>query len=124
MNKIIEALRKGMVQKLIIGQAASQGEIMAGMSRLIPVDIHTNKLLLKSVEVTCSKGIEFRVEFFEEANMSNSRYNSGIVSRENYDVLDLPYVDKEEQNMMYFNITNESDFDAEFTIEVRGVEMK
>lgn len=124
MNKIIEALRKGMVQKLVIGSAETQGEIIAGQSRLVPVDIQTDKLLLKSIEVTCSKGIEFRVEFFEEATMVNSRYNSGIVSRENYDVLDLPYVDKEEQNMMYVYITNESDFDASFTIEVRGVEMK
>lgn len=124
MNKIIDALRKGMIQSLVIGTAATTTPLAARSSIMIPVNINSNRLLLKSVEVTCSKGIEFRVEFFEESAMTNSRYNSGVVTRENYDVLDLPYIDKEETARMYFYISNESDFEADFTIEVRGMEMK
>lgn len=124
MNRIIEALREGMKSKLIVGAADTPSPIPAKESLMIPVDITTSRLLLKSVEVTCSKNSDFRVEFFEESTLLNSRYNSGIVSQENYDVLDLPYVDKEGTTNMYFVIHNESDFEASYHIEVRGLAMK
>jgi hypothetical protein len=123
MNRIIEALREGMKSKLIIGTADTPS-IPAHGELAVPVDVTVSRLLLKSIEVTCSKNTEFRVEFFEESEMLNSRYNSGIVQQEGYDVLDLPYMDKEESNQMYFLITNESDYDATYSIEVRGIAMK
>lgn len=124
MNKILRALREGMRQKLIIGSIDTTGMVAPQTSMYVPVPIGFDKILLKSVEVTCSKNTEFRVEFFEEVAMRNSRYNSGNVMEENYDVLDLPYMDKEETETMHFFIHNLSDFDAEYSIEVRGISMK
>ena len=124
MNRIIQALREGMQSKLLIGTADTQTPLLAGAERIIPVAIGVNRMLLKSIEVTCSKNTEFRVEFFEEATAVNSRYNSGIVMQESYDVLDLPYIDKDNTEQMYFLIRNESDFEADYHIEVRGIAMK
>lgn len=123
MNKIIQALRQGMQQKLIIGNASSP-VIPIGESLYVAVNIGIDKILLKSVEVTCNKNTEFRVEFFEEQAMTNSRYNSGNVTQENYDVLDLPYIDKDETQVMHFLIHNLSNFETEYTLEVRGISMK
>lgn len=123
MNKIVEALRNGMVQKLIVGKIGT-GVIAAKTGGYIAVPIDTNHLLLKSIEITCNKNTEFFVQFFEEAAMENSRYNSGTVTKECYDVLDLPFVDKDESYMMHMYIENTSDFDAEYAIEVRGIRMK
>jgi hypothetical protein len=123
MNKIIQLLRDGTQGKLNIGNATTSS-VDGGSSVAIEVPIHTNKLLLKSIEVTANKNIDFRVEFFEESTHQNSRYNSGNVAQEVYDVLDLPYVDQEERQMMYFLIHNLSDVEATFTIEVRGIELK
>jgi hypothetical protein len=123
MNRIIEALREGSKSRLIVGTASSP-TLPAHTQMAIPVSIGVNKLLLKSVEVTCSKQADFRVEFFEEPSQSHSRYNSGIVTGENYDVLDLPYIDQANSGTMYFLVSNESDGDASYTLEVRGIEMK
>lgn len=123
MNKIIEILRSGFQGKLTIGNATTNSVAAKGSLDCV-VPIKTDKLLLKSVEVTANKNIEFRVEFFENTARENSRYNSGNVTQEAYDVLDLPYVDLESQGSMYFTIHNLSDVDASFTIEVRGIELK
>lgn len=123
MNKIIQALREGMIQKLIIGNASIE-DVDSKTSVYVPVHIKTNKLLLKSIEVTANKNIPFYVEFFEEKDMKNSRYNSGIVTLENYDVLDLPFIDKDETETMHVRIHNNGDSAASFTIEVRGVSLK
>lgn len=112
-----------MQQKLIIGNASSP-VIPIGESLYVAVNIGIDKMLLKSVEVTCNKNTEFRVEFFEEQAMTNSRYNSGNVTQENYDVLDLPYIDKDETQVMHFLIHNLSNFETEYTLEVRGISMK
>lgn len=123
MNKIVQLLRDGTMQRLIIKQGAS-AEIPAGGSFDLDLPIDLNKILLKSIEVTCSKNTEFRVEFFEEPTRTNSRYSSDIVKQEAYDVLDLPYVDKQETETMYFRIHNTSQYAASFTVEVRGLELK
>lgn len=123
MNKIIQALRQGMVQKLHTA-TVSVPTINAKDDLLVIVPIGLNQLLIKSIEVTCSKQSTFVVEFFEDSLQSNSRYHSGQVTGENYDVLDLPYVDQEEQGQMYFVLHNTSDFDASYTIEVRGIQLK
>lgn len=122
MNKIIQLLREGMVQKLHTATKTTEA-IGSKQDALIIVPIAVNQLLLKSIEVTCSKQSSFIVEFFEDSACTNSRYNSGEVSTENYDVLDLPYVDQEQQKQMYFVIHNTSDFDATYTIEVRGIQL-
>lgn len=124
MNRIIEAIREGMKSKLIVGTADTQVPIPARSDLMIPVSIGVNKLLLKSIEVTCSKNTEFRVEFFESLTSTNSRYNSGSVVQESYDVLDLPYVDQDESGSMYFIVHNDSDYEADYHIEVRGIAMK
>lgn len=123
MNRIIDALREGAKSKLIIG-TLDTGILPAQSSVMFPVDIQANKLLLKSIEVTGSTNTEFRVEFFEEEAMLHSRYNSGVIVQENYDVLDLPYMNKDEVNLMYVVIHNTSDSDTEYRIEVRGIAMK
>ena len=64
------------------------------------------------------------IEFFEEDTLVNSRYNSGNVVLENYDVLELPYVDKEYTETMHLVIHNISDGDAQYTAEIRGFELQ
>lgn len=123
MNKIVQMLREGMKQKLIIGSGAVE-TVAPGASVYVAVPITVDSLLLKSIEVTCSKNTSFISEFFESAEMNNSRYNSGKVTGENYDVLDLPFVDKDETQTMHFMIHNTSEFESSYTIEVRGIGMK
>lgn len=123
MNKIIQLLREGLQSRLIVGNAVT-GVVLAGTSVDINVPIEVDQILLKSIEVTANKNVEFRVEFFEESTHTNSRYNSGNVTLENYDVLDLPYRDKESQQVMYFRVHNTDTVDAEYTIEVRGIQLK
>lgn len=123
MNKIIKALRDGTVSKMVEGIATSD-EVMPKTSMLLEVPIETNRFLFKSVEVIPNKSIPFRVEFFESKSAILARYNSGIVTARCYDVLDLPYEDKDAKGMVYFVIHNTSDYAATFTAIARGLLLK
>lgn len=123
MNKIIQLLRDGMMQKLIIARGDSP-VIPAGATVDFDIDIQVNKLLLKSIEIRSDKNQDFRVEFFEDINRNNSRYNSGKVTLECYDVLDLPFWDERNVHKMYLRITNLGVSESTYHAEVRGLELK
>lgn len=123
MNRILEAMREGMKNKLIIGKGQT-AVVPAGSMQVQFVQLETNKLLVKSIEVVANKQATFYVEFFEDSNMQDSRYNSGEVSSRCYDNLDLPFVNGEDTKGMYVVIHNTSTFDTSYRIEVRGTEMK
>ncbi|WP_422661755.1 hypothetical protein ACK8P5_25715 (plasmid) [Paenibacillus sp. EC2-1] len=123
MNKILKMLRGGMQSHLIV---ADMRGIVIPAKTTVDIDMTTgyNKILLKSIEVSCRKNQDLRVEFFEERLRENSRYNSGNVTQEAYDVLDLPFVDQDGQQQMYLRITNLGSVEAEFDVEIRGLELK
>lgn len=123
MNRIIDAIREGSKAKLVIA-GFDTGEVPGKSSIVCPVDLQEKKVLLKSIEVEASTNTSFRVEFFEEEALLNSRYNSGEVSHENYDVLDLPFINKEDKTMMYVVVYNTSDSTSRYHIEVRGTALK
>lgn len=123
MNHILEALREGMKNKLIIGKGQTE-VVPAGSEQVWFVPLETNKLLVKSIEVVANKQATFYVEFFENSKLEDSRYNSGEVSGRCYDNLDLPFVNGEDTKQMYVVIHNTSTFDTSYRIEVRGTEMK
>lgn len=123
MNRILEALKEGMKNKLITGQGQTD-VIPAGGSVTVLVPLKANKVLIKSIDVVANKQTMFYAEFFEDSTLTNSRYNSGEVTSRCYDNLDLPFVDKEEKEQMYVVIHNVSNFDTSYRIEVRGTEMK
>lgn len=123
MNKIIQVLREGAKPKLVaaVGEALS---VPPRTKALVDLDLGANKLLLKSIEVKSNKQTDLFVEFFEDSGRTDSHYNSGIVSARVYDILDLPYKDFNSQEKMYITISNESDYEASYQIEVRGTELK
>lgn len=123
MNRILEALREGMKNKLITGQGQTE-VIPAGESVTILLPLKANKVLIKSIECVANKQTTYYMEFFEDSTLVNSRYNSGEVTSRCYDNLDLPYVDTEGNEQMYVVIHNTSAFDTSYRLEVRGTEMK
>lgn len=125
MNKILQTLREGMTQKLIVGTGAT-GAVNGGQTIPVDIPIEYNKILIKSIEVKCSKNIRFSVAFFENRTDTDPRYDSGLVQHRLIDVLDYAYVDKLDQTKLYMSITNleDSGINATFNIEVRGLQLK
>jgi hypothetical protein len=124
MNRIIQLLRAGFIPQMIEVSGDIEN-VPAGQYLDGSVDVGYEKLAISSIEVTCDKNANFIVEFFEEAARTNSRYNSGEVTLENYDQINnLPYRDKEGTTFMYFRIHNLSNVPCSYHIEVRGTPLK
>ena len=123
MNKVIKALRDGMVQSVVKGELVSIN-IPAGSDLLVAVPMGASRFMLTSLDVVSNKDTEFYVEIFEADDKSKSFYNSGIVQGRNYDLIDMVYIDSKEQDNCYISIMNSSPFDAEFEINIRGYLMK
>ena len=123
MNKIIKALRDGMVQSVVTGELTSL-YIPAGSDLLVAVPMGASKFMLTSLDVVSNKDTEFYVEIFEADDKDKSFYNSGIVQGRNYDLIDMVYIDSKGQDNCYINIANTSSFDADFEINIRGYLMK
>lgn len=124
MNKIIQMLRRGMVQAAVQGEAVSQTPILPGSNRLIPVEMGVERFTMKSIDVVADKIIPFYVEIYETASMSKSMYNSDIVMGRNYDIIDMVYMSQEPDTKCYVYIENTSEFPATFTVTIRGLELK
>ncbi|MNP04498.1 hypothetical protein D3C76_964130 [compost metagenome] len=114
-----------MVQQLTVANATT-GTVTGGQTLAVEVPLEFNKILLKSVEVKCSKNIRFSVAFYEDPTEQDPRYDSGPVSHRLLDVLDYAYIDKLGQTDLHMRITNLEDpgVDATFTIEIRGLQLK
>ena len=123
MNKVIKALRDGMVQSVVSGELTTE-IIPAGSDLLVAVPMGTSKFMLTSLDVTAQKDIEFYVEMFESTAKEKSFYNSGISQGRNYDLIDMIYIDAESLDQCYVSITNSSSYDAKFDISIRGYLMK
>lgn len=123
MNKIIQILRRGMVQAAVQGNATSH-EVLPGHNILVPVEMNTNKMTLKTIDVIANKGAEFYVEIYETASMSRSMYNSDIVTGRNYDIVDMVYISQEPSTKCYVYIVNKSEYPLTFEIMLRGLELK
>ena len=123
MNKVIKALRDGMVASVVSGSTTT-GLVPAGSDILVAVPMGASKFMLTSLDVTASKSVDSFTEVFEDSSKQKSYYNSGITVGRNYDLLDMIYVDGEGKDQCYINITNGSEFDSEFEISIRGYLMK
>lgn len=123
MNKIIQILRRGMVQAAVQGNATSH-EVQAGGNILVPVEMGVEKFTLKTIDVVANKEAEFYVEIYETASMSKSMYNSDIVMARNYDIVDMVYISQEPSTKCYVYITNTSKFPMTFEVMLRGLELK
>lgn len=123
MNKVIKALRDGMVASVVSGSTTT-GLVPAGSDILVAVPMGANKFMLTSLDVKASKDIDFFTEVFEDSTKQKSYYHSGITTGRNYDLLDMIYIDGESSEQCYVNITNGSEYDSEFEISIRGYLMK
>jgi len=125
MNKILQTLREGMTQKLIVGTSTT-GAINGGQTLAVDVPIEYSKILIKSIQVKCSKNIRFTVSFVEDRNDIEAQYHSGTAQHRLLDVLDYAYIDKRGQNLLYLNISNLEDagVNATFSVEIRGLQLK
>ncbi len=123
MNKIIQILRRGMIQSSVQGNATSQ-EVLPGQNILVPVEMNTQKMTLKTIDVVSNKDADFYVEIYETASMSKSMYNSDIVTGRNYDIVDMVYISQEPSTKCYVYIVNKSEYPMIFDIMIRGLELQ
>lgn len=123
MNKIIQMLRRGMVQGAVEGGTVTL-EILPKNSILVPVDMGVERFTLKTIDVVADKVVPFYVEIFESSSMTKSMYNSDIVMGRNYDIVDMIYISQEPDTNCYVYIENSSDFPATYTVAIRGLELK
>lgn len=123
MNKIIQILRRGMVQAAVQGQATSH-EVLPGHNVLVPVEMGTQKMTLKTIDIVANKDAAFYVELYETASMSKSMYNSDIVTGRNYDIVDMVYISQEPSTKCYVYIVNKSEYPMTFDIMLRGLELQ
>lgn len=123
MNKIIQILRRGMVQAAVQGETTSE-EVLPGHNILIPVEMNTRKMTLKTIDVIANKDAAFYVEIYETSSMSKSMYNSDTVVGRNYDVIDMVYMSQDNSTKCYVYIVNQSEFPLTFDVMVRGLELQ
>lgn len=123
MNKIIQILRRGMVQAAVQGNAVTH-EVLPGHNIFVPVEMGTRKMTLKTIDVVANKEADFYVEIYETASMSRSMYNSDIVTGRNYDIVDMVYISQEPSTKCYVYIENKSEYPMIFEIMLRGLELQ
>ena len=73
MNKVIKALRDGMVASVVSGTATTE-LVPAGSDILVAVPMGASKFMLTSIDVVANKDIDFFTEVFEDSSKQKSFY--------------------------------------------------